>query len=158
MRFNLWRVLSGATVAAWVGLGTTLTAQEPHAIEGTWFVQLTMRSCADGTALGSGSSLNTFASGGTMIGTPSAPVAAIRTGQGTWKHTGGRAFSNRLALFAYNPQTGLLSGIRLVTRRIEVDPGLNQFTSRDTEQLYDAATLAPVGSPGCATGVGRRLP
>ena len=45
-----------------------------------------------------------------MLGTPSAPVAAIRTGQGWWTHLEGRRFLNRMALFAYNPQTGALAG------------------------------------------------
>ena len=93
-----------------------------------------------------------------MMGTPSAPVTAIRTGHGWWTHLGGRQFVNRMALFAYNPQTGALVGVRLVTRNIEVGPGADEFTARDTDQLYDPVTYAPIGSQGCVTGVGRRLP
>jgi hypothetical protein len=134
-------------------------AQDPkRAIEGTWFVQLTFRNCADGTALGSAFGLNTFAQGGTMLGTPSAPVAATRTGQGYWTHVAGATFQNRMALFAYNPQTGALAGVRLVTRTIDVGPGPDEFRSRDTDQLYDPVTLLPIGAQGCVTGVGRRLP
>ena len=45
-----------------------------------------------------------------------------------------------------------------VTGNIEVGPGPNEFTTIDTDQLYDPVTYAPVGSQGCVTGVGRRLP
>ena len=147
-------------VASMAGFfATAAQAQDPkRAIEGTWFVQLTFRNCADGSALAPGFSLNTFAEGGTMMGTPSAPVAATRTGHGVWTHVEGTTFVNRLALFAYNPATGALVGVRLVTRQINVGPSRDEFTARDTDQLYDPVTYAPIGPPGCGTGIGRRLP
>ena len=140
-------------------LATRAEAQDPkRAIEGTWFVQLTVRNCADGTPLAFFFGLNTFAEGGAMLGEPSHPIAAIRTGHGFWTHVAGTQFLNRMALFAYDPPTGALAGIRLVTRNIDVSPGGNEFTTRDTDQLYDPGTFAPIGPPGCTTGVGRRVP
>jgi hypothetical protein len=141
-----------------VMFSTPAHAQGPsRRIEGTWFVQLTFRNCADGTVLGSAFGLNTFVPGGTMLGTPSAPPAATRTGHGVWTHAGGANFFNRMGLFAYNPQTGALIGIRVVSRNIELT-GPDGFISRDSDQLYDPATLTPIGGPGCVTGVGRRVP
>ena len=138
---------------------TDAEAQDPRrAIEGTWFVQITFRNCADGTPVGSGFGLNTFAEGGVMLGEPSAPIAATRTGHGHWTHVGGTRFINRMALFAYNPATGSLIGVRLVTRNIDVGPGPAEFRTSDTDQLYDPVTYAPIGAPGCGTGVGRRIP
>jgi hypothetical protein len=128
-----------------------------RAIEGTWLVRLTIRNCSDRTPIGSVYSLNTFTDGGNMLGTPSAPVGAIRTGHGVWTSQGGQLFRNQVALFAYDPQTGALAGIRSITRNIEVGPNADEFTSEDTDQLYDPATMTPIGSPGCATGAGRRL-
>jgi hypothetical protein len=161
MNSRIGRLVSIATlIALFTGpFANEAAAQDPkRAIEGTWFVQLTMRDCADGTAVGSAFGLNTFVEGGTMLGTPSAPTTVIRTGHGVWTHVAGRLFVNRMALFAYNPQTGAFAGVRLVTRNIEVGPDPDEFTSRDTDQLYDAATLTPIGPQGCVTGVGRRLP
>jgi hypothetical protein len=93
-----------------------------------------------------------------MLAAPSGPTAAIRNGQGVWTHAGGSLFTNRIALFAYNPQSGALIGVRIVSRNIELGPGPDEFRSRDTDQLYDPLTLAPIGPQGCASGAGRRLP
>ena len=161
MSSSILRVLFASPVAVLISamLSTPAAAQEPsRAIEGTWFVQLTFRNCADGTAVGSSYGLNTFIPGGTMMGTPAAPPAAIRNGHGVWSFVGGTRFFNRMGLFAYNPQTGALIGLRVVTRNIELGPGPGEFTSRDTDQLYDPATLAPIGPLACTTGVGRRVP
>jgi hypothetical protein len=161
MNSRIGKVLFVSTLVALMtgSFAARAEAQDPkRAIEGTWFVQLTFRNCADGTALGTGFGLNTFSQGGTMMGTPSAPVAATRSGHGYWTHVAGATFQNRLALFAYNPQTGALAGVRLVTRNIDIGPGGDQFTSRDTDQLYDPVSLLPIGAPGCVTAVGRRLP
>ncbi len=146
-----------AVIAATVA--TTAHGQDPkRAIVGTWFVNLTFRNCADGTVVGTGFAMNTFNEGGTMMGTPGAPVAASRTGHGVWAHVAGKQFSNRIMLFQYNPQTGVPIGVRLVTRTPKLDATGDQFTSTDTDQLYDPTTLAPIGPPGCATAFGRRLP
>jgi hypothetical protein len=155
------RILSVSIVLTLIAAASAARAeaQDPkRAIEGTWFVQLTFRNCADGTATGSSFGLNTFVEGGAMLGEPSAPVTVNRTGHGFWTYVGGTSFLNRMAIFAYNPQTGALAGVRLVTRNIDVGPGRDEFTSRDTDQLYDPLTFAPIGAPGCTTGVARRLP
>ena len=133
-------------------------AQNPaRALEGTWLVQLTFRNCADGTVLRSGFGLNTFIQGGTMLGTPSSPVAAVRTGHGVWQHVGGSRFFNRMGLWAYDAQTGALLGLRVVSRNIDVGPGSDEFTASDSEQVYDPTTLGPIGPQTCITGVGRRV-
>jgi hypothetical protein len=161
MKLTNRRVVSVSALAVLMSalFSSRAEAQDPsRSIEGTWFVQLTFRNCDTGAVLGSGFGLNTFVPGGTMLGTPNAPPAAIRTGHGVWTHVAGTRFFNRMGLFNYNPQTGAFAGIRVVTRNIELGPGPDQFTSRDTDQLYDPATFAPIGGPGCVTGVGRRVP
>lgn len=149
-----------ATVVAITAMLTTAAqAQDPkRAIVGTWFVNQTFRNCADGGVVGTGFAMNTFSEGGTMMGTPASPVVASRTGHGVWAHLAGNQFSNRVILFQYDPQTGALRGVRLVTRRPVLDATGDQFTSTDTDQLYDPTTLAPIGNPGCGTTFGRRLP
>jgi hypothetical protein len=150
-------VLLSVTVVTMVAVTAEAQGDPKRAIEGTWFVRLTIRNCTDRTPIGTVYSLNTFADGGNMLGTPSAPVGAIRTGHGVWMYQGGPRFRNQIALFAYDPQTGALAGIRFISRTIDVGPNADEFISEDTDQLYDPATMTPVGSPGCATGAGRRL-
>lgn len=160
MNAKVKTLLSVSALAILVSLvsSTRADAQNPaRALEGTWLVQLTFRNCADGTVLRSGFGLNTFLQGGTMLGTPSSPVAAVRTGHGVWQHVAGSRFFSRMGLWAYDTQTGALLGLRVVSRNIDVGPGLDEFTSSDTEQLYDPATLAPIGGQACITGVGRRV-
>ena len=155
------RLLSGCVVAVLISItfATDAAAQDPsRSIEGTWLVQLTFRNCADGTALSSAFGMNTFVPGGTMLGTPSAPPAAVRTGHGVWHHVAGSRFFNRMGLWAYNPQTGALLGLRVVSRNIEVGPGPDEFRATDSEQVYDPTTLVPIGAQSCITGVGRRVP
>jgi hypothetical protein len=150
--------VSALTILVSLASSTRAHAQNPaRALEGTWLVQLTFRNCADGTVLRSGFGLNTFMQGGTMLGTPSSPVAAVRTGHGVWQHVGGSRFFSRMGLWAYDTQTGALLGIRVVSRNIDVGPGSDEFTASDTEQVYDPTTLAPIGAQACITGVGRRI-
>ena len=160
MNSRVKKLLSVSGLAILVSLlsSTRVDAQNPaRALEGTWLVQLTFRNCADGTALRSGFGLNTFIQGGTMLGTPSSQVAAVRTGHGVWQHVGGSRFFNRMGLWAYDTQTGALLGLRVVSRNIDVGPGPDEFTASDTEQVYDPTTLAPIGEQTCITGVGRRV-
>jgi hypothetical protein len=151
--------VSGLAVLVPLVFSTRGEAQEPsRTIEGTWLVQLTFRDCADGTVLRSAFGLNTFLPGGTMLGTPSSPTAAVRTGHGVWRHVGESRFFSRMGLWAYNPQTGALLGLRVVLRNIEVGPGPDEFRASDTEQVYDPTTLTRVGAQSCITGIGRRVP
>ena len=158
MRVKLFAAaVLAALVVGWLSMPAQ--AENPHRrIEGTWLVQLTMRNCADETPISSGFGLNTFIQGGTMLGTPSAPPAVVRTGHGVWSHIGGDEFTNQMTLFTYNPQTGALSGLQVVSRRIALEPAGDEFSSRDIFQQYDPATLTPIGPQGCATGAGRRMP
>ena len=161
MSLRVKKMLSVSALAVLVPLAFAIRAdaQEPsRALEGTWLVQLTFRNCTDGTALSSAFGLNTFLAGGTMLGTPSGSPAAVRTGHGVWRHVDGSRFFNRMGLWAYNPQTGALLGLRVVLRNIEIGPGPDEFRASDSEQVYDPTTFAPVGPRSCISGVGRRVP
>jgi hypothetical protein len=160
MNSTVKKLLSVSALAILVSLlsSSRVDAENPaRALEGTWLVQLTFRNCADGTVLRSGYGLNTFIPGGTVLGTPSSPVAAVRTGHGVWEHVGGSRFFSRMGLWAYDTQTGALLGLRVVSRNIDVGPGSDEFTASDTEQVYDPTTLVPIGPQSCITGVGRRV-
>jgi hypothetical protein len=85
-------------------------------IEGTWRVQLTFRDCQTGAAGPTVPALNTFLDGGSMIATPSASPALVRTGHGVWRHAGGRNFMNTLVFSAITRRMALLPGLRSDTK------------------------------------------
>jgi hypothetical protein len=124
-------------------------------IEGTWRVQLTFRNCQTGAALATGPTMNTFLEGGSVIATPSASPAIIRTGHGAWKHIGGGSFVNTLLFFVYNPATGAFAGTQRVTRNIDLAAGSDEFTSTDSFETTDPNGI--VTASGCVTGIGQRL-
>jgi hypothetical protein len=133
-------------------------------IEGTWRVQVTLRNCATGAALGTVNSLVTFAPGGTLSETPGAGGFAPgqrSDGQGYWTHDGGHVYSQRfVALIRFetpaNPPTspGFLAGWQTVTHQVEIiDP--NHLSSSGTNAFFDAN-----GTPyrtGCSTALGTRF-
>jgi hypothetical protein len=123
-------------------------------IEGTWRVALTIRNCQTGAEIATAQGLNTFIPGGSMIGTPSANPALLRTGHGVWEHTGGQSFTNTVIFFRYAPD-GTFAGTQKVTRQIEVAHGGDEFTSTDSFELADPNGNVVGG--GCATGAGQRL-
>jgi hypothetical protein len=124
-------------------------------IEGTWRVQLTFRDCQTGAAGPTVPTLNTFLEGGSMIATPSASPALVRTGHGVWKHAGGRNFINTIVFFGYNPTTGAFAGTQKVTRNLELEEGSDEFASTDSFEMTDPS--GTVISSGCATATARRL-
>ena len=54
-------------------------------------------------------------------------------------------FFNRMGLWAYDPLTGALLGLRVVSRNVEGGPGPDKFRASDSEQIYDPTTLTPIG-------------
>ena len=134
-------------------------------IEGTWRVQLTFRDCQTGAAGRNGSNSEHILDGGSMIATPSASPAVIRTGHGVWKHAGGRNFINTIVFFVYNPTTGAFAGTQRVTRNIELEEGSDEFTSTDSFEKLTRVALShradvlreqPAASNSRLAGVARR--
>jgi hypothetical protein len=158
-----------AIIATFVAIGgVSLAAQPSNAdglrIEGTWQVQVTLRSCVTGTALGTVNALVTFHPGGTMTETPGGGGYAPgqrSDGQGYWTHDGGHLYTQRfVALIRFetpaNPPAspGFMAGWQTVTHQVEaIAP--NQLSSRGTNAFFDSnGTLYRTG---CSTAVGRRF-
>ena len=159
MKKTYLKAISGTALVAIVVLAGALVPAsgsngKGRRIEGTWLVELTLRNCQTGAAIATGTALNTFLAGGSMISAPGVSPALIGTGHGVWEHVGGRNFSNTAVVFQFNPD-GSLAATVTVRRNIELAEGSDEFTSTDTSEA-----VAPNGNiigTRCATTVGRRL-
>jgi hypothetical protein len=135
-----------------------------RALTGTWLVQVQQRICATQEPLGGTFyALLTFARGGTMSGTTSAPIFAPgqRTGDfGVWSYSGRRTFSavTEAFLLADSASTppGLKRGLQRIAQTIVIpDDDPNTFNSVATVEFFD--TNAQLLISGCATAVGHRF-
>jgi hypothetical protein len=171
---TLMRLNNYLAVAAIAGMlvlpsaGTALAGDEDRpasrALTGTWLVQVQQRICATQAPLGDAFySLLTFASGGTMSGTTSAPAFAPgqRTGDfGVWSYGGRRTFSavSEAFLLADSTSTppGLKRGLQRIAQTItspEDDP--DTFSSVAKVEFFD--TNGRLLRSGCATAAGQRF-
>ena len=123
-------------------------------IEGTWRLEVTLRNCQTGAAIGTSPALHTFLAGGSMISNPAVSPTLLSTGHGVWEHVGGRNFTNTIVLFRFNPD-GTYAGTSRVTRNIELGENSDKLTPTDTAEAVDPN--GNVIETRCATAVGRRL-
>ena len=153
------KAISGTALAVFLVLAAAqipASAQngKGRRIEGTWRVEITLRNCQTGVAIGTQPGLNTFLAGGSMISNPAVSPALLSTGHGVWEHAGGRSFINTIVLFRFNPN-GTYAGTVTVKRVIELGENSDEFTSTDTAEAAD-----PNGSvieTRCSTVSGQRL-
>jgi hypothetical protein len=124
-------------------------------LEGAWRVQITLRNCQTGDAVGAPFlSLVTFARGGAVVGaTARTSPALLAPFYGTWGLTGSHTYRSVAQAFLFNP-AGTWSGTQTLTQTIEIDQP-DQYHVTATIEIDD-----PVGnivSTGCATAIGHRL-
>jgi hypothetical protein len=141
-------VLAGALVPA---SGSNGRARK---IEGTWRLEVTLRNCQTGAAIGTTPGLHTFLAGGSMLSNPAVTPSLLSTGHGVWEHVGGRSFTNTIVLFIFNPD-GTYAGSTTVTRDVELSENSDELTSTDTAVASDPN--GNVIGTRCATAVGHRL-
>jgi hypothetical protein len=146
-----------------LGAGTVANAQSEQStigLEGTWRVQVTQYNCSTGATRPPFWSLLSFARGGTMTETTSAPafLPGQRTsGHGVWSSIGGNAYnavSEAFILFdsPINPP-GLKTGAQKIIQSIVLNDE-NHFSSLASVKFFnaDGTTLT-----GCAKAAGTRL-
>ena len=146
-----------------LGAGTMANAQSEQStigLEGTWRVQVTQYNCSTGATRPPFWSLLSFARGGTMTETTSAPafLPGQRTsGHGVWSSIGGNAYnavSEAFILFdsPTNPP-GLKTGAQKIIQTIVLNDE-NHFSSLASVKFFnaDGTTLT-----GCAKAAGTRL-
>ena len=178
MKMNPWKALAAGRAAAIIGLaaallistGRTGRAQSNDSasksgLEGTWFVQVTLRDCATDAQIGLPfSSLVTFHRGGTVSESTSSPAFAAgqRTdGHGTWSSDGRNTYSQRMvSLINFDtapnlPKSpGFFAGWSVVSHTLELTDA-NHATSSGTNAFYKAD--GTVYRTGCSTAVSVRF-
>ncbi len=149
------------TVALVVAPRTIANAQSQQSasgrgLEGTWRVEVTLRDCNTGTALGSPfRTLLSFARGGTMTETTARFSPALSgPGHGIWQRIQGSTFSSTFEDFLYNP-AGVWIGTQRLTQTIEMGDDPNTWTANAHNEIFDTNDNLLVS--GCSTAVGQRM-
>lgn len=146
-----------------VGMGLAVGAEDTHGaqaeaaatLEGTWRVEITLRNCDTGQALGVPfPALATFARGGTLTTSDGGLSPAVRgTGHGVWWRARGRTFAALSEAFMFNG--GVRSGTQRISQEIDLDHDRMTFEARVSSLVLD--TAGQIVFAGCASSVGRRL-
>jgi hypothetical protein len=164
MNTRYWNVLARLSLLSSLLLGVAVSptpAQDSQErndekavkIEGTWFVQVTVRNCVSGIALRTFPAINTFNGGHTEVDTTTGFSPSQRSpGLGNWERTGSQTYSATVLAFLFDA-TGAWTGTQRLRHSIEVKGDESLFTT--AVQFFD--TKGTPLSAGCATAVGHRL-
>jgi hypothetical protein len=131
--------------------GRDKSGPQAKPLEGTWRVQVTLRVCQTGAEIRTFPTLVTFAQGGTMTETTSAPRGP---GHGVWTRKGGHAYGAVFEAFTFNP-AGVWTGTQRVTQSAELGDDPDTFNAHASSELFDAG--GALLQTDCSTAVGRRL-
>jgi hypothetical protein len=128
----------------------------PHALEGVWAEQITIKDCWTGTPFLTGLGQNVVIRGGALVNTNSAAVTESGPGLGQWWYEPpGRHYGQRFRGMTFDPASGELNGFQVTHRELTLSPDGNSTTAEITVERYDAAGTL-VGT-GCASTVGSRI-
>jgi hypothetical protein len=157
-----------------IGLAHSKPSGSGPRLEGTWFVEVTLRNCTTNASLGSFRSLVTFHRGGTISESTSSPSFAIgqrSPGHGNWDFEGDHMFSQRMVSLinfdtapnlpgvpGFNPALpvtpGFFAGWGTVTHSVKLS-GPNHLTSAGTNEFFRADGTSY--RTGCSTAVAERF-
>lgn len=145
----------GLSVGAEEKNGTQAAAAAAATLEGTWRVEITLRNCDTGQALGIPfPALATFARGGTLTTSDGGLSPAVRgTGHGVWWRTPGRTFAALSEAFMFNG--GVRTGTQRISQEIDLDHDGTTFEARVSSAVLN--TAGQIMFAGCASSIGRRL-
>jgi hypothetical protein len=139
------------------------SASEARTLEGVWYMQVTIRSCATGVALAPAvNSLVTFAAGGTLhesVGGGGFAPGQRSDGHGTWTHKGGQTYDQRFVAMinfatAPGPGPGFEAGWIKVHHAVEVIDA-DHIESVGSNSFY--RLNGEVYRTGCSTATGTRF-
>lgn len=179
--FFRYRILGAVVLAAIIGSMSFTTVQAAserehrRSLVGTWGIQVTLRDCTTGVALGPPfNSLVTFHEGGTLSEAAAATAFAVgqrSPGHGGWTREPGHTFDQSMvALIAFDTLPNL-PGTPGFTPSLPVSPGFfaGWQTVAHTVTLIDADHLTSSGTNsfyksngefyrgGCSTAAGERV-
>ena len=157
-----------------VALAHPGNAGAKDAIEGPWFVRVTVRACDTSASLGSFLSLVSFHEGGTISETTSSPSFAIgqrSPGHGTWEYEGHHTYSQRMVSLINFDTAANLPGTPGFNPALPVTPGFfagwsvvtHTITATDADHLTSSGTNAfykadgTLYRTGCSTAVATRF-
>jgi len=162
-------VLSGGT-----GLADSNRSAPKSALEGTWFVRVTLRNCDTNAPLGSFNSLVTFHEGGTVSETTSIATFAVgqrSPGHGNWEPAGHHTYDQRFVNLINFDTPANLPGTPGFDPSLPVSPGFfagwstvthtltlsdeDHGTSSGTNAFYKADGTAY--RTGCSTAAATRF-
>ena len=133
------------------GSQTTLRAQGPHTLEGTWHVAVTVRDCKTGAIIRTVRSLQMFSRDRSF--TETADTFLRGSSVGAWAHAGGDIHTATYWFFRYNPD-GTFKSIAEALDKISLSDD-SHFTASGAITDYDA-NGNPI-SVGCFTHAATRL-
>ncbi len=152
MKKQMVRIIGGAALAilmlaafaqVWV------SAQDREAVSpsqnkneqglvGSWDVEVTIRSCQDGTPFFSFPAMYTFNQGGTMLESDLGDPRFVRLGgHGIWERRNGRQYSAAFRFLNFNPDRTLAERV-VVRSAITLDRSGDTYTSTGTSEITDA--------------------
>lgn len=159
-------VALGLTAVVFAATGHPAMAQSGDAIVGTWLVQVTLRNCQSGAALGPAFfSLVTFHGDGTISEVPGGTSFAPgqrSPGHGSWSRLGANTYRQSmvaLILFdtpaSYPVPPGFQAGGQTVSHTVTLTDA-NHLTSSGTNAFYTNALQ--LYRTGCSTAEAQRVP
>ena len=155
------RYLGSVTlVLALVGLilGTsapTMSAAGSNKLAGTWLMNITATNCQTGLALGTFSSLYSFADGGTLTNITNGASPSVRSpGLGSWKPTGDHTFKSVSMALVFSAG-GVWTGTQKIANTFEILDDRDALTGSVSVEIYN--TSGSLASTMCAALVGQRI-
>lgn len=167
--------LAVVLAAGRIGIAHGTQSRSGHALSGTWFVEVTLRNCANQAPLGSFNSLVTFHADGTMSEATSSATFAIgqrSPGHGNWAAEGHQTYAQHMVNLinfdtpanlpgtpGFNPSLpispGFFAGWGTVIHTVQLSDA-DHLTSSGTNEFYKSGETTPYRT-GCSTALATRF-
>jgi hypothetical protein len=155
-------IVAATVLVALVG---ALVAEARHAqpeqalartLHGTWRVEITLRNCQTGDALGVPfPAMATFDASGTVITSDGGLGPATRgAGHGIWRRSAAHTYAVLTEAFLFAPD-GARSGTQRLRQSIEIGWDPDEFTATVSAEVLNLQGALLFS--GCATSMGRRM-
>ena len=133
----------------------TVSAAESNKLAGTWLMNITATNCQTGVALGTFSSLYSFADGGTLTNITNGASPAVRSpGLGAWKPTGDHTFKSVSMALMFSA-AGVWTGTQKIANTFEILHDRDALTGSVSVEIFN--TNGGLVSTMCATLIGQRI-
>lgn len=128
--------------------------QNPGALEGGWYSNVTIQDCQSGNVLTTFQGLGVFHPDGVLEQNNNISPILGKLGLGHWQSLGGRHYTATFLFFRFD-STGVWTGTQKVTRDIQLDNQDRTFTSVISFTTFDV-NGNPIAT-GCGTETATRV-